>query len=525
MSTPHETKVASAPARTPANKTRNDGRGHSVSVPALQSGIRDQGAHAPLEVLAIRDAFRVIHAGMNYGWRGPIDIPAEIMPTPELERIAKLSREAFGQGREGFAEFQGFIFDLPITEAAKASLRIKVSEIADSPFAERPEALEMAVQALRNFNRNKRTQFLTWKLNNALEAGEDPELIIQELSKVADGATTEGIEALLAVRAFDVDEPPEKPRPILTLCGKPICTPGNITNVQAPPKAGKSAAMEAIIASVLAGGRQGPDTLGFDAWNPEGKALIHFDTEQSRYDHDALVRRAIRRAKIDAVPAWFQSYSVADLDIRQRLAAIRSTMESAWRDQSGVFALLIDGIGDICENLNDPAIAFDLVAELHTRAITFDCAIITVLHENPGSLGAEAKTRGHLGSQLERKAETNLRLAKDKDGITTIWAERARHCYLPKEQGPCFSWNDAQIMHTSCGTASEIKSLATSERMKGEAESAFGGEGTMSYTDLVASIMENLDIKDRAAKGRVKSWRAEGVIRKNSTGTYSITDP
>lgn len=523
MSTPHETKVASAPGRTPANNTRNDGRGHSVSVPALQSGIRDQGAHAPPEVSAIRDAFRVIHAGMNYGWRGPIDIPAEIMPTPELERIAKLSREAFGQGREGFAEFQGFIFDLPITEAAKASLRIKVSEIADSPFAERPEALEMAVQGLRDYSRTKRIQILEWRLKSALDAGEDPTVIIRELSKAAEGASAEGIEALLAVRAFDFASPPEKPRPILTLCGKPLCTPGNITNIQAPPKAGKSATLEAIIGAIFNGRRQGRDTLGFDAGNPDGKALIHFDTEQSRFDHDALIRRAMRRAKIDEAPPWFHSFSVADLDIRERRAAIRHVMESAWTNHGGVFALLIDGIGDICENLNDPAIAFDLVAELHTLAIHYDCAAVTVLHENPGS--ENGKTRGHLGSQLERKAETNLRLAKDKDGITTIWAERARHCHLPKEQGSCFSWNEAQSMHTSCGTASEIKSLATRERMKGEAESAFGGEDTMSYTDLVSAIMENLDIKDRAAKTRVKSWRAEGVIRKNSTGTYSITDP
>ena len=32
------------------------------------------------------------------------------------------------------------------------------------------------------------------------------------------------------------------------------------------------------------------------------------------------------------------------------------------------------------------------------------------------------KGRGHLGSQLERKAETNLRL-DNVDGVTTIWSE------------------------------------------------------------------------------------------------------
>jgi hypothetical protein len=335
--------------------------------------------------------------------------------------------------------------------------------------------------------------------------------------------TGEALDALLSVRAFDFNAPPEKPVPILTLCGMPLCTPGNITNIQAPPKAGKSAALEAIIAAVFTDGRQGPDTLGFDARNPEGKALIHFDTEQSRYDHDSLVRRAIRRAKIEEIPPWFYSYSMADLDIRQRRAAIRHTMESAAKKHGGVFANLTDGIGEVCEDLNDPATAFDLVAELHTLAITFDCAIITVLHENPGS--ENGKTRGHLGSQLERKAETNLRLAKDKNGITTIWAERARHCYLPKEEGPCFSWNDAQSMHTSCGTAGEIKSAATRERMENEADSAFGGEDTKRHTDLVKAIMDAESIGEKAAKNRIRKWNENGVVRKTGSGLYQLLNP
>lgn len=517
------TKEASAPARTPANKTRNDRQGHSVSNPVAQSVIHGQGAHAPLEAAANRHASRIIRSAMDFGWVGPLDVPAEIMPTPELERIARLSREAFNQGREGFAELQGFIFEQPLSEADRASLRIKVCEIADQPLAERPGALEAAVQAIREFHRTKQIQLITWKLQSAMEAGEDPNPIIRELSEAAEGTTAQGIEALLAVRAFNFGEPPEKPTPILTLCGKPLCTPGNITNIQAPPKAGKSAALEAVIAAVFTDGRQCPDTLGFDAWNPEGKALIHFDTEQSPYDHDVMVRRAIRRANVIEAPTWFRSYSMADLDIRQRRVAILHEMNAASKAHGGVLAILIDGIGDICENLNDPGIAFDLVAELHTLAITFDCAVVTVLHENPGS--ESGKTRGHLGSQLERKAETNLRLAKDKDGITTIWAERARHCYLPREQGPCFSWNDAKGMHTSCGTAGEIKSAATRDRMEGEADSAFGGEETMSYTDLVKAIMDSLDIKERAAKDRVKKWRADGVIRKNTDGTLTLANP
>ena len=55
-----------------------------------------------------------------------------------------------------------------------------------------------------------------------------------------------------------------------------------------------------------------------------------------------------------------------------------------------------------------------------------NAVVVTVLHENPNS--EYGKTRGHLGSQLERKAESNLRLQKDNTtGVTTIFTEKSRH--------------------------------------------------------------------------------------------------
>ena len=112
--------------------------------------------------------------------------------------------------------------------------------------------------------------------------------------------------------------------------------------------------------------------------------------------------------------------------------------------------------------------------------------------------------------------------AKDKDGITTIWAERARHCYLPKDKGPCFAWNDEKKMHASCGSAGEIRQAALIEKMQDEAELVFGDAEGLSHTDLTGAIMEALSLKDRAAKGRISKWHAEGIIRKASTGKYYI---
>ena len=57
---------------------------------------------------------------------------------------------------------------------------------------------------------------------------------------------------------------------VLMLGDKVISTPGNLTNIQAPAKAGKSAVIGAIIAAVFNGNRLGADTLGFSADNSPG---------------------------------------------------------------------------------------------------------------------------------------------------------------------------------------------------------------------------------------------------------------
>lgn len=345
-----------------------------------------------------------------------------------------------------------------------------------------------------------------------------------DLDALAEGAGEQTAKAslreILMARAFNFAVTPLPPFPVIRLGNKILLSPGNLLNLQAQVKGGKSSAIAAMIASVLNGNRQGPDTLGFSAENPEGKVLIHIDTEQSRYDHDALVRRSIRRARLTEPPPWLLSYCLTDLDIKERLDGLELLLEEAAEEHGGVFLVIIDGVADLCLDPNDAAEAFALVRRLHTTAIKYGCGIITVLHENPGSL--EGKTRGHLGSQLERKCETNLRLAKDSNGVTTMWSERARHGNTPREEGLCFQWSDSAGMHVSCGTAREIKATAKSAKFRDEAESIFGEAIEYSFTDYVAKIRESVGVAKSTAEQRVKKYAAEGIVQKSADGIYRL---
>jgi hypothetical protein len=121
----------------------------------------------------------------------------------------------------------------------------------------------------------------------------------------------------LEARIFSPANRPKEPPTRFHLGGINICTPGNLTAISAPPKAGKSAAIGGMIASTFADADK--DCLGFYSDNRDGLAVVHFDTEQCPYDHWQLVNRALKRAGLEAAPAWLRSYCVTGFSCSDKL--------------------------------------------------------------------------------------------------------------------------------------------------------------------------------------------------------------
>ena len=83
--------------------------------------------------------------------------------------------------------------------------------------------------------------------------------------------------------------------------------------------------------------------------------------------------------------------------------------------QGRLHSVIIDGIGDLVTNPNSEEECFPLIMKLHGFSEMYHCPIVVVLHLNPSV--KEDKSRGHLGSQLERKAQT----VADDPEVTLPW--------------------------------------------------------------------------------------------------------
>ena len=70
--------------------------------------------------------------------------------------------------------------------------------------------------------------------------------------------------------------------------------------------------------------------------------------------------------------------------------------------------VVIDGIADLMYNSNCIEESDAVVGELMTLSTEYNCHIMNVLHTNPNS----DKARGHIGSTLQRKAETMIYVRK-----------------------------------------------------------------------------------------------------------------
>lgn len=368
---------------------------------------------------------------------------------------------------------------------------------------------------------------------------------------------------------FVGSRPPEKPITLLSLKGVPICTLGNISNIQGPAKSAKSTVLGAMVAAVLKSMlREGPDsgdcaeTLAFSSDAPKLKderetVILHFDTEQSPYDHYGQVMRMLARAGVndtyDSVNQWLYSYSLVEFDVADRIEAIEGVLGTLRLAAKYVLCIFLDGVADIVRDPNDSKEAFELVERLHRMAAdrSHPCAIITVLHENPGN----SKTRGHLGSQIERKSETNLRVAKDEKGEnSTMWVEKARRAHIPKSPGVPIRWqvdhvpphshsrfvlaptattegvtNTKRTNNTKWKTASvdTPKLSGTSEKgLTREVEIFLNTVLTtpLSRKELSITISKRFKIGIHAAEVRVGQWSKRGWIHKGpgKTGMYSL---
>lgn len=326
------------------------------------------------------------------------------------------------------------------------------------------------------------------------------------------------LRALLASRIYIANPEPTKPEPRYFVNDIEICTACNLSSIAAAPKAGKSAASSAMIASTFAS--DDADCLGFRSKNPDAWAVIHIDTEQSPYDHWKSIANVSRRAGCEnnEVPPWVLSYCCAGMTALQLRLSIPILLSDAMAKHGGIHSVIIDGIADCVINVNDDEECNNFIAELHALAIKYNTNVINIIHTNHSD---SKKKRGHLGSQLDRKCETNLEL--DKDGeVSLIYADRNRHAPISKSQGPQFAYDKVHKMHMSVvKPATATSAPRHSSKLDFYISQLHFSVRTYKSSELKALIREQCKVELRTAGTIISELLKLGKLSQKARGTYT----
>lgn len=199
----------------------------------------------------------------------------------------------------------------------------------------------------------------------------------------------------------------------------PLGTYGNFSFVQAPPKSKKTFFISLLSAVYLKGKipRFGADMQGYR----NNKCLVHFDTEQGKFHAQKVFKRVLDMSQL--TEECYHTFGLRSLSYKERIQFIEYYLYDKLEGEN-IGMVVIDGMADLVSDVNnieESNLATQKIMEWSAR---LNCHIVTVIHSNFGS----DKPTGHLGSFLEKKAETQIQLELNtvNKELVTVSCKRSR---------------------------------------------------------------------------------------------------
>ena len=317
-------------------------------------------------------------------------------------------------------------------------------------------------------------------------------------------------EALLKAMQFDmveerispyiVDMSKELPdeQPLISIDGSCICSRGNISAICGEAKSKKTFLASALVASAMAIPYNGLNNFK-NVDKDMNMNVLWVDTEQG----ERHVRRVIDRisemtgAKMGGLVSEprLMTLSLRELSPQERYTMMVETLYHYPFD-----LVVIDGIADLQRNTNDLEESDALVGALMALSTKTNTHILCVLHTNPGT----DKARGHLGSSLQRKAESVIYV--HRNGACSVVEPQ----FCRNEPFERFAFRVSEEGIPEICDIPQSESFSINDRIVTILQSEYGG--VVERTTLRNKIMEVLNLNASVAKMRIRRLVEKGVL-------------
>ena len=219
-----------------------------------------------------------------------------------------------------------------------------------------------------------------------------------------DSFSDEELESYLSKGEIKATDKITIPPKILFVGDCTIATFGNFSASTGKAKSKKTFNISAMVAAAVTNST----VLNYRACLPEGKRnILYFDTEQSKFHCHSVLERIYKLSglslKEDDPRLMF--WGLREYTPKLRIAVI----DYALRKYDEVGLVIIDGLRDLMYDINNGKEATDVMTVLMAWTSVYELHIHTVLHLNKN----DNNPRGHIGTELENKAETVLIISKN----------------------------------------------------------------------------------------------------------------
>ena len=219
-----------------------------------------------------------------------------------------------------------------------------------------------------------------------------------------DSFSDEELESYLSKGEIKATDKIIVPQKILFVGDCTIATFGNFSASTGKAKSKKTFNISAMVAAAITNST----VLNYRACLPEGKRnILYFDTEQSKFHCHTVLERIYKLSglSLQEDDPRLMFWGLREYTPKLRIAVI----DYALRKYDEVGLVIIDGLRDLMYDINNGKEATDVMTVLMAWTSVYELHIHTVLHLNKN----DNNPRGHIGTELETKAETVLIISKN----------------------------------------------------------------------------------------------------------------
>ena len=216
-------------------------------------------------------------------------------------------------------------------------------------------------------------------------------------------ATTLSPQMLLLEQLRITPDSQLKPMDFLfELYGKPCFPRRELVAITGKAKSGKTFVTSMLIAccitqKVLAFKRHTDKDGHTESTDLEPLRVLWYDTEQSDESTQDILRNRIMKMIASEEFPLYDIFNVRSVGWKERRSLLMEAVERYDPD-----LVIVDGIRDLVNDINDGVLAQEVMEELMQMAALKNCCIVCVLHQNKGS--EDHNLRGWIGTELMNKA-------------------------------------------------------------------------------------------------------------------------